>query len=288
MRVRRFDDPSEFLEQAMPVLVADEARNNLILGLSSTLRDQPGYYRAFRLWTVERDGEPLAAALQTPPLNLVLAAPLAADALAPLAEALAADDDVELPGVVAAIPEVDRFAELWEPLREVSRRKRRSQRLYRLERLTPVSGVDGRARRATADDADLIVTWVEAFVDEALHDISAPAVESRRTVEGRLAGHRDRGFLLWEVGGEPVSLAGWSGTTPNGIRIGPVYTPPEHRRHGYGSAVTAAATAEQLAAGRRFCFLYTDLANPTSNKIYMDIGYEPVCDSIDYAFERAS
>jgi uncharacterized protein len=63
-----------------------------------------------------------------------------------------------------------------------------------------------------------------------------------------------------------------------------VYTPPDLRGRGYGSAVTAHATQEQLAAGRDYCFLYTDLANPTSNKIYMNIGYERVCDSAEYAF----
>jgi predicted GNAT family acetyltransferase len=52
--------------------------------------------------------------------------------------------------------------------------------------------------------------------------------------------------------------------------------------------VTAAVTGAQLAAGRQFCFLYTDLANPTSNKIYADIGYEPVCDAIDFGFELES
>ena len=93
--------------------------------------------------------------------------------------------------------------------------------------------------------------------------------------------------MLWEDGDEPVSIAGWGGRTPNGIRIGPVYTPPDRRSRGYGSAVTAAVSASQLAGGRQFCFLYTDLANPTSNRIYMDIGYEPVCDSVDYAFEPA-
>jgi hypothetical protein len=82
-----------------------------------------------------------------------------------------------------------------------------------------------------------------------------------------------------------VSLAGWGGPTPNGIRIGPVYTPPEHRRRGYGSAVTAAASERNLDRGCRFCFLYTDLANPTSNRIYMDLGYEPVGDSAEYRFE---
>ena len=50
-------------------------------------------------------------------------------------------------------------------------------------------------------------------------------------------------------------------------------------------AVTAATSRLQLDRGRRFCFLYTDLANPTSNAIYLRIGYEPVCDSRELAFE---
>jgi hypothetical protein len=63
-----------------------------------------------------------------------------------------------------------------------------------------------------------------------------------------------------------------------------VYTPPELRGRGYASALTAYVSAEQLAAGRSFCFLYTDLANPTSNRIYVALGYERVCDSVEYAF----
>jgi predicted GNAT family acetyltransferase len=85
----------------------------------------------------------------------------------------------------------------------------------------------------------------------------------------------------------PVSLAGFGGPTPNGIRIGPVYTPPEHRNRGYGTAVTAAVTQLLLARSHRFCFLYTDLANPTSKSIYVRIGYEPVCDSRELAFVSA-
>jgi hypothetical protein len=33
-----------------------------------------------------------------------------------------------------------------------------------------------------------------------------------------------------------------------------------------------------LDSGRRYCLLFTDLANPTSNQIYRQIGYWPVCD----------
>ena len=89
---------------------------------------------------------------------------------------------------------------------------------------------------------------------------------------------------LWDTDDGPVSLAAFGGPTPNGMRIGPVYTPREHRGRGFGSAVTAAASRHLLDRGARFCFLYTDLANATSNAIYMRIGYEPVCDSRELAF----
>jgi hypothetical protein len=73
--------------------------------------------------------------------------------------------------------------------------------------------------------------------------------------------------------------------TPHGIGIGGVYTPPEYRRQGYGSAVVAAISQRQLDAGRRFCFLCADLADPHAHSIYLNVGYYPVC---DYAAYRLS
>jgi len=281
---RRLSDPSEFLAAAGPLLVADEARHNLILGLAGTLRDRPGYYSEFRLWCVEDDGEVVAAALQTPPLNVIVAEPAEPQALVALADTTAAEG-IDLPGVVGAPPEADHFADAWESRSGTSRRLRRSSRIYRLDAVRPVANVAGRPRVATHEDRQLLVEWLDAFNAEALEGVPSPLAESERMVDIRLRGP-DSGFLLW-VDDAPVSMAGWGSPTPSGIRVGPVYTPPPARRRGYGSAVTAAVSSDQLASGRRFCFLYTDLANPTSNKIYVDIGYEPVCDSVDYAFEHS-
>ena len=82
----------------------------------------------------------------------------------------------------------------------------------------------------------------------------------------------------------PKSVTGVGGETPSGIRIGPVYTPPPDRGQGYASALVAAVSQAQLDAGRRFCFLYTDLANPTSNRIYQAIGYRPVTGALRIDF----
>ena len=92
------------------------------------------------------------------------------------------------------------------------------------------------------------------------------------------------GFWLWEDDGTEVSLSGYGGRTPNGIRIGPVYTPLPYRGSGYATALVAAQSRWLLSEGRQFCFLYTDLSNPTSNAIYRRIGYEQVAESSEYGF----
>ena len=94
----------------------------------------------------------------------------------------------------------------------------------------------------------------------------------------------EQGGWLWcDAAGTPVSLACRRRPSGGSARIGPVYTPPEQRGRGYGSAVTAAATRSILDEGA-IPVLFTDLANPTSNKIYQQLGYRPVEDRVVVTF----
>jgi uncharacterized protein len=277
MRVEEHADAAAFLEAAAPVLSADEARHNLIYGICSTLVDAPAAYPEAHLWTV---GEPdvLAAAVHTPPFNIVVAQPRADEALRFLAQELRGR--VQLRGVTGAVPEADVFADAWGG----NRRLIMSQGVYAAGTVREPD-VSGRAREAVLADRELVLDWLRAFEAEALPE-EAPHLDLEASFERRVQSDA-AGFALWEDEGGPVSLCGYGGRTPHGTRIGPVYTPPELRGRGYGSAVTARVTKEQLDSGRDYCFLYTDLSNPTSNKIYMDIGYERVCDSAEYSFQGA-
>ena len=154
-----------------------------------------------------------------------------------------------------------------------------SERVYQLTEVQPVPSVPGRARPATLDDRDLVIAWLEAFRLEAFGDAEPGSVVADAD---RWLARRGRAP---PVAGRRRCLAGGTGgRTPNGIRIGPVYTPPDARRRGYASALVAAISQAELDAGRRFCFLFTDLANPTANHIYQAIGYAPVRDVEAYAF----
>lgn len=268
-----------FLARARGLLLEDEARHNLAFGIASFTLDHPDVYTELRGWVVRDAGDVVGAALRTPPYNLVLARPRSFDAL----EALATAIDDELPGVVGAVPEVDGFAGAWCSRRGATPTIRFDHRIYAMEEPVPPRDVEGGVRLAGPKDRALVLDWLTAFTHEALHGADDPE-RIERSVDARLGPDGAGGICLWEVESEPVSLAGFGGPTPNGLRIGPVYTPPDRRGRGYGSAVTAAASSIALERGKRFCFLYTDLANPTSNAIYMRLGYRPVCDSREIAF----
>jgi uncharacterized protein len=277
MDVVQLEDAGEFLERAEPLLLADEARYNLMLGIAGTLRDHPGHYPEHRLWLVEHGGAVVGAALRTPPHpNIVLAG------IPRALEALALSLDHEPLGAVGAVPEVDAFGRAWERRQGVRVEETMAAGIYALDELIEPEPVPGTARPAGEDDRALLRAWLHDFEREAIPHMTPDPAQHERVIEARLT-RDDAGFLVWEDDG-PVSLAGFGGTTPNWARIGPVYTPPEHRGRGYGSAVTAAVTRDRLAAGSRFCFLYTDLANPISNKIYEALGYRRVCESRELRF----
>ena len=277
MTIVHLSEASEFLERAGPLLRADEARHNLILGIAGTIRDTPHVYAERHFWLVEDAGGVVGAALRTPPHNLVLARG-GDEAIAQLARELP-----DLPGVVGAVPEVDRFAAAWTAAHGGTAERRFEQGIYAADAIVAPRPAPGRPRAATTEDFPLLAAWWEAFLVEALHEGHPDAADVEAAVRHRLEG-LSNGIALWEDEGEVVSLVAYGSPTPTGIRIGPVYTPSEHRGRGYASALTGHVSELQLAAGRAFCFLYTDLANPTSNKIYVDLGYRRVCDAIQYAF----
>jgi predicted GNAT family acetyltransferase len=272
------DEPAEYAERVWDLLAADPALHTVPLTVAAAARsgfrwsDDPmlfGWY--------EDGGDVRGAVSLTPPHELLLGVvpdDVVDDLVAGLREQRAA-----LPGVNGEAAVADRFVAAWTadtPLRhEITLRLR----LYRLEALRPPEpSPEGSARAATRDDLEVAVRWLRWFEEET--GVTPTNVE---------AGARERldddRLWLWEnEAGEPVSLAARTATAATVSRVAPVYTPPEHRRRGYGAAVTAAITAAALAHDAEHVVLFTDVDNPTTNAIYQQIGFRPVGDRCSVRF----
>jgi uncharacterized protein len=281
MRLERFQRAKEFYGRVETFLIEHEACHSLMLGLAGQLVEHPELFlEEPYLATIEQGGQVVAVCLMTPPHNPVLSLGFTPDGLRLLAEDLHRSCPT-LPGVLGPVDAARSFAGTWKDLSGQPYRLKRDQRVHRLERVVPVEGVPGRLRQATEADRDLLGRWFVAFGKEALGEDTDPAAAGQ--LVDRYSATEGMGLYLWE-NEEPVSMAGRSRPTPNGATVNYVYTPPEHRNKGYASACVAALSQLLLDEGRRYCFLFTDLANPTSNRIYKAVGYEPVCDVDEYEF----
>jgi predicted GNAT family acetyltransferase len=146
--------------------------------------------------------------------------------------------------------------------------------------LPPPRPAPGELRIPADGERELLVTWLREFIIEAGVDGADHAAES---VDRHLAGGT---LFVWDDGGVATSLVARSVTVADIARIGPVYTPPELRGRGYASSAVAAISRRALAGDADRCMLYSDLANPTSNKIYADVGYRRVGEWEDHALEH--
>lgn len=272
MRAIRHDSAASFLKRAEPFLLRAEAENNLLLGIATELAQTAPVGRGAYFVTVESQ-EVVGCALRTPPHKLAITRIDGEPALGALA------DDVfqmypDLPRVMGPEPSIASFASHWCARSGANSSPVMRQRIYENRSVRPPAEMPpGALRQATRGDLPLLIRWIADFLTTMSEPRDPTELAHERLATGSL--------FLWDKG-EAVSMASFTGRTPNGVRVSGVYTPPVFRRQGYATACVAALTQLLFEAGNKYCCLYTDLANPTSNSIYQRIGYRPVCDVVDY------
>ncbi len=273
MEIVRHTDAAAFLRRAEAWLLLAEAENNLVLGIASALIDgDHSYADPIYLATVEDDGKVCGCAFRTPPYKLSLTRmPLAA--IDPLVASVASVyPSVHAVGGPAAA--ANGFAESWAACRGVDCEVIMRNAIYSLDTVVPPpSPPPGIMRQASASDLQQLSDWGVRFVEETgvehSHDLT------RRLVE-------NGSMYVWEDDAI-TSMAAAMDPTATGVRIGYVYTPPSARGRGYASVLVAELSQLHFDRGLDLCFLYTDVANPTSNAIYSRIGYRQVCEVIEIA-----
>ena len=283
MNLKTHQTATAFLQIAQPYLAQDEATNNLMFGLTLDLRNDPLRFGSPPYFaTVEDERGLVVAGLMTPPFNLQIFSPVSS----PTEGLRAILDDLQanrwpLPGVLARTNLAREMAGLWAARTGGTVETQMNQRVYALEKVSPLPAIDGDLRPAGETDIDLVTAWTINFGRDALGEDEVDRAKVREQTTHRI---ETGNIFLWELDRAPVSMAAKSRPTLHGACVNLVYTPPDLRRRGYATACVAALSQHLLDSGYQFCCLFTDLANPTSNAIYQQIGYRPVGDVDVYRF----
>lgn len=281
-------DPAHFLTVAGPLLAADPLLSNVVASVTERAveedrRRTPRTGRP-RWWVTLRDGSGAVAgaAMRTAPFAPypLFVLPLPPGGGAALARALHERGE-PVTGVNGTLPAVREVAEETARLSGGSVSVHEHTRLFELGALVEPAPVPGGLRRAVEADVDLVLAWFHAFGRDAAEQAGRPEETSpieameREEVAERVADGR---VWLWEdERGEVVHLTGCSAPSLGVARIGPVYTPRDQRGRGWASAGVAAVSRMLLERDARVC-LFTDRANPTSNRVYEALGYRGVVD----------
>lgn len=277
MEVKQYYNAKEYLSKVEDFLMKDEALNILPLGILYSLAEREGDSNS--LLVLVQDESSIVLVLIRTTMNLVVfgEGPKLDEAISE-AVAYMKENKIEIPGVIGSTEVAICFAEQWRKVGKSGIRVDMNQRLYRLDKVSEVKVSPGRFRAATIEDLDTAAKWTYDFTVEALGGASVEAATAH--AENSI---RDAILYFWEDG-VPVSCARKAKPTKNGVVVNLVYTPPELRCKGYATNCVAALSRKLLNDGYKFCSLFTDLSNPTSNDIYSKIGYKPIADFIVYEF----
>jgi predicted GNAT family acetyltransferase len=283
MRVHSTGDVEEYAAAVEAFLKADPCARNVLLTIIDLVRSAPQTYPvAPSFWWVADSDAVVGAASWTPPYHLLVSSlpPEEAGDLVIDVIKRSTEHGPRLGGVNGPADSARVVAAAWTSATGDAIARDRLILLNELVSLVEVPVPLGARRHARAEEVTMLAAWLERFSAEIDHPAPADALA--------IAGHmvQSNHVDVWVVGDEVVCMVGYRDAA-GVVRIGPVYTPPEHRNHGYGRRLTYEVTAEAI---RRpdvdHAMLFTDAANPVSNSIYRQAGYQPRGEHVEIEFAK--
>jgi len=272
MNFKTYRTPKEYYPIVKDFLHRNEITNVLTIGLLRNASPDEDYSKCF--YCVGSVEDEIRLALIIHGLHIILVTE--DDLYLQEAADFVNSSNLDFPGVIGPRPFVDQFVNHLVVATDMNIELKMSQRIYRLDAVNDVELSSGYMRLATQDDLDTVMIWNEDF---SVCEGMKPNLEHMRNK--RIKDIEEKKLFLWIDNEVPVTMSSLSKRTGDGMHVGLVYTPKAFRRKGYATSLVAKVSAHAIET-YKYCTLYTDLGNPTSNSIYMKIGYNPIVDSAMY------
>lgn len=284
MELKSYHNLKLYLQDVEEYLLKNEVKNNLPIGILYSLKNNDEVEnKDLFLSSITDANRNILLAIMTPPKNLIIVG----DECDQIDEAIDVlidyllNNSIEIPGIIGDKKIVEQFKGDWLNQTESEAELFMAQRVFKLEYLNQVAIAPGKFRRVQLTDLEIIKDWYLKFCQECLSKDLEEEQAKNHVKEAIEAGR----YYGWEHRGKLVSVAARARNTKNAVAVNFVYTPKGYRGKGYATSTVASLSQKLLEQNYKYCCLFTDLANPTSNSIYKKIGYQPIADYMVYNFK---
>lgn len=270
MELKHYSSVQEFLKENETILLENEALNSLLFGLCignvQKENDNTLYI------DISDEQGIFFTGIKTENKNLILNGNIAKIRNAvPLLLDFIKQENISIPGIVGPKDLVLEIAKTLEHDHQWSYSIAYEQLVYELKDIKYNPEIKGKLKQETTQNIEHIAKWFQLFLREALNE-KISFEEALSTAKNKI----EKGQVYSWNTDTGVAMACTARPTRNGITVNYVFTPKDHRRHGYGTKLVAELSKLKLVEGYTFCTLFTDMTNPTSNSIYTKIGYKPI------------
>jgi len=284
MEYKRYYKVEEFLGECKEFLMEKEVENNLFLGLCNGIISGEREYEEVYCGSVKKDGKVKLIALMTVPHNLLIDSS-DDEALEYFLDQMY-KENLTIPGTNGRKETSKKAIEYFSEKYNKEYESAFNLRIYELTEVKDVFIPNGHFQRATMKYHELITKWMYDATIAFGMEVEEEPFSEKRLKRAAVLISNNKVYIWVDEDGKPVTMAMRTKKIDHGEVVGMVYTPKEFRRKGYATACVKGVSEEILKDGNDFAALFTDLANPISNSIYMKMGYEPICDYDQYEFKK--
>ena len=271
-----YKSPQLFLEASEHFLEKRELENNLILGICNGFADKAQVQESCVFISAFSGNEVKAASIKTAANAIIACQGIENIYIKELADYYR-EKNIELQGVFGEERCANEFSNFYGKQPFINM-------ILMVHRLTTVNKLplaSGKFEMAGSNDVDLVAEWSMTFEEEKNPAVRKSKEQVLKSTQSKIA---SCDVFKWTDNGKVVSIAAINRKTRNAGIVGLVYTPKQYRRRGYATSHVQRLSEYILQKGFKYCGLFTDKANPTSNHIYKKIGYEPVAEFVDIGY----
>lgn len=277
MKIKQYHTVNEYWADVGEFLLTNPVKHNIVIGQLATTLDRDKILTNTQLFVLFENEKLILTAFKNRPNIILYGENYTHQHLQHLSDYFKSNAIVLLGGI-GEKKLIEEFSKIYTSKYSIDK----TLIGHKLERLESIKLSEGNIENCNDSDLEFVADWLKSFWDECKLPNRPLDAEFKNIAQQRI---EQESMYKWVNENRLVSICGEIVSNKYLSKISLVYTPPAFRNNGYAISCVWALSKLILERGQKTVCLFTDKSNPTSNKIYSQIGYHPVFEDYEISYQ---